>query len=91
MIKDDVIAGEFTEEIDASDADIRRLALSFIQEAWEDGLSHGIDSTALAHAALFSAMMDLVSLYGEEAVSKFAEEIPQRVERGDYSLERRLH
>ncbi len=79
------------EEIDASDADIRRLALGFIQDAFEEGMSHGIDSTALSHAALFTAMMDLVSLFGEDAVTKFAEELPMRVQRGDYSLERCVH
>ncbi len=78
-------------EVEVSDAEIRRLALSFIQEAWEEGTSHGIDSTAMAHAALFNAMMDLVSHFGESAVSQFAEEIPMRVERGDYSIERNLH
>ncbi|OKL42560.1 hypothetical protein [Pseudovibrio exalbescens] len=94
MIKDqtlDIAMDEEVEEVEVSDADIRRLALGFIHEAWEEGLSHGIDSAAMAHAALFTAMMDLVSMFGEEAVTKFAEEIPTRVARGDYSLDRNLH
>ncbi|MTI18716.1 hypothetical protein E1162_15835 [Rhodobacteraceae bacterium RKSG542] len=79
------------EEVEITDADVRRLALSFIREAWDEGLAHGIDSSALAHAALFSAMMDLVSQFGEEAVTQFAEELPMRVERGDYSVDRLVH
>ncbi|WP_068081266.1 hypothetical protein [Polycladidibacter stylochi] len=94
MIKDQFTPSgldEEVEEIEVTDADIRRLALGFIQEAFEEGMSHGLDSAALSHAALFTAMMDLVTQFGEEAVTKFAEELPMRVQRGDYSIERCVH
>ena len=37
---------------------------------------------AIAHAALFTALIDLVSAYGEDAVAMLTEQIPERVRGG---------
>jgi uncharacterized membrane protein len=72
------------------DDDIRRAALGFIQDAWSEAIACGVDTDAVAHAAMFTALADLVSTYGEDAVAKLAEGLPERILRGDYSVNRVL-
>ena len=68
-----------------NDEEIKRAALHFVNNAWNDALAFGVDSDAVAHAALFSALVDLVSTYGEEAVADLVETLPGRLRGGDYS------
>ena len=70
--------------------DDRSAALSHILRAWEVATDEGIDASAIAHAALFTALIDLVSAYGEDAVALLTEQIPERVRGGDYTLERNI-
>lgn len=72
------------------DDDIRRAALGFISDAWAEAIACGVDTDAVAHAAMFTALADLVSTYGEDAVAKLAEGLPERILRGDYSVNRVL-
>ncbi|NBN64354.1 hypothetical protein GWI72_11485 [Microvirga tunisiensis] len=72
------------------DDDIRRAALGFISDAWAEAIACGVDTDAVAHAAMFTALADLVSTYGEDAVAKLAEGLPERIQRGDYSVNRVL-
>lgn len=72
------------------DDDIRRAALGFIQDAWSEAIACGVDTAAVAHAAMFTALADLVTTYGEDAVAKLAEGLPERILRGDYSVNRVL-
>ncbi|MFP3920469.1 MAG: hypothetical protein ACLFPA_12095 [Dichotomicrobium sp.] len=65
-------------------------ALRYIAEAWEDAVQDGIDPRMLANAALFAAFSDLVEIYGESAVISMAEGLKARVERGEFTLNRRL-
>ncbi|ADZ71746.1 hypothetical protein [Polymorphum gilvum] len=74
----------------AEDEDIRRAALGFIHDAWAEAIACGVDTDAVAHAAMFTALADLVSTYGEDAVAKLAEGLPERIQRGDYSVNRVL-
>jgi len=67
-------------------ADQRRAAYSYVSEAFAEGRYDGIDGDCLAHAALFAAFVELVATYGEEAVAKFAERMPERIKAGEYSL-----
>ena len=46
----------------------------------------GVDGDCLAQASLFTAMAELVSTYGEDAVAKFVEGLPTRVRNGEFSL-----
>ena len=74
----------------ANQEDDRSAALNHILRAWENAAEEGIDASAIAHAALFTALIDLVSAYGEDAVAMLTEQIPERVRGGDYTLERSL-
>lgn len=67
-------------------AEQRRAAYTYVSEAFAEGRYDGIDGDCLAHAALFAAFVELVATYGEEAVSKFAEKLPERIKAGEYSL-----
>jgi len=82
---DAVMEAEFAE-----DEDIRRAALSFISDAWAEAIACGVDADAVAHAAMFTALADLVATYGEDAVAKLAEGLPDRIQRGDYTVHRVL-
>jgi hypothetical protein len=57
----------------------KKLALSYISEAWDEALAEGIDSEIVAHAALFTALCDLIATYGEEPVAELAKTLPQRI------------
>ncbi|EFO34381.1 conserved hypothetical protein [Roseibium sp. TrichSKD4] len=83
--------GDFVTEVEyAEDEDIRRAALGFISDAWAEAVANGVDPDAVAHAAMFTALADLVSTYGEDAVAKLAEGLPERIARGDYTVNRVL-
>ena len=74
-------------------------ALSYILDAWEEAVGDGVDPHALANAALFAAFCDLVEAYGEsdlwtdepaEQKVSMAEGLKARVERGEFTVSRRL-
>ncbi|WP_186386906.1 MULTISPECIES: hypothetical protein [unclassified Stappia] len=79
------------DEATATDQDIRRMALGYIDHAFAEAVADGLDSAAVAHAALFTAFADLVMTFGEEAVAQLAEGLPERVRRGDYTLFKPMH
>ncbi|WP_417767510.1 hypothetical protein [Stappia sp.] len=79
------------EEGPVTDQDIRRMALGYIDDAFAEAVADGIDSAAVAHAALFTAFADLVASFGEEAVAQLAEGLPERVRRGDYTIFKPMH
>ncbi|MTI42281.1 hypothetical protein JM93_02267 [Roseibium hamelinense] len=89
MINDDFNDAAMEAEF-AEDEDLRRAALSFITDAWAEAIANGVDADAVAHAAMFTALADLVATYGEEAVAKLAEGLPDRIQRGDYTVNRIL-
>lgn len=63
-------------------------ALGYIIEAWEDAICAGHEPETLAGASLFAAITDLVSTYGEEAVSKMAIDLAERIDSGAFSLDK---
>ena len=67
-------------------AEERRAALGYLAEAWAEARLDGIDGDCLAQACLFTALAELVSTYGEDAVAKFVEGLPARVKNGEFSL-----
>ncbi len=69
----------------------KREALSYILEAWEEALMDGISPDVMATAALFAALSDLVSTYGEEAVGDLVERLAVRTRNGEFSLPRITH
>jgi hypothetical protein len=62
------------------DLEQKQTALSYLSEAWADARHEGVDGDCLAQASLFTALAELVSTYGEDAVAKFVEGFrrPQR-------------
>ena len=76
---------EFT---DGDDLSIR--ALDLILAAWDEGTEIGVAPEQMAHAALFTALSDLVSHFGEDAVMKLARGLERRIEAGEFTLERRV-
>ena len=67
--------------------DEKRAALGHVHEAWSHALMEGIDGDALAQACLFSAFVELVTTYGEEASAAFAEGLAARIRNGEFSLD----
>ena len=63
----------------------RQVALAFVTEAFAEAVLAGIEGECFAHAAMFSALQELVATYGEEPVIAFAERLPARVRSGEFS------
>ena len=68
------------------DHEQKQAALGYLHEAWAEARHDGVDGDCLAQASLFTALAELVSTYGEDAVAKFVEGIPARVRNGEFSL-----
>jgi len=64
----------------------KQAALSYLNEAWAEARHDGVDGDCLAQASLFAACAELVGTYGEDAVAKFTEGLPNRVRNGEFSL-----
>ena len=75
--------------IEDFDDDARtQAALRYILDAWEEALRDGIEPQMLANAALFAALADLVSAYGEDAVAKMTGGLSRRIQHGEFTLKR---
>jgi hypothetical protein len=70
-----------------ADHEQKRLALGYLQEAWAEAHHDGIDGDCLAQTALFLALAELISTYGEEATARFAETLGPRIRNGEFSVE----
>jgi hypothetical protein len=70
------------------DEDRKQAALRYILDAWEEALRDGIEPQMLANAALFAALADLVSAYGEDAVAKMTGGLSRRIQHGEFTLSR---
>lgn len=68
----------------------RQIALEYLADAWNAADTDGVDTHALAHAAMFAAIATLVEDHGEEAVAKMIGEISDRISNGEYTLNRVL-
>lgn len=63
-------------------------ALGLILAAWDEGAENGVGSEQMAYAALFAALTDLVSMYGEDAVVELAKGLERRLMQGEFTLDR---
>ncbi|MCC7253405.1 hypothetical protein [Hyphomicrobium sp.] len=70
--------------------DLSFRALSLILAAWDEGTESGVAPEQMAYAALFTALTDLVSLYGEDAVKKLAGGLERRIDMGEFTLDRNV-
>jgi predicted YcjX-like family ATPase len=73
-------------ETPAPQTEPKYVALRYIMEAWEEAVYDGIDPDCVATAAIFAAMSDLVTTYGEEPVARMAERLPERIRAGEFTL-----
>jgi hypothetical protein len=65
-------------------------ALGLILAAWDEGTECGVAPEQMAYAALFAALTDLVSLYGEDAVVKLTRGLEKRLNQGEFTLGRSI-
>ena len=63
----------------------KRLALTYLSEAWNAAMDEGVDAEILAHAALFTALAELIETYGEDAVAELAGSLPRRIKAFEFS------
>ncbi len=66
----------------------KHVALRYLLDAWEEALHDGIEPEMLANAALFAALSDLVSTFGEDAVAKMTDGLSRRIHHGEFTLNR---
>jgi hypothetical protein len=64
----------------------KRLALAHLQDAWTEAAHDGIDGDCLAQTALFLALAELITTYGEEAAARYAENLGSRIRNGEFSV-----
>jgi hypothetical protein len=70
-----------------ADHEQKRLALGYLQDAWAEARHDGIEGDCLAQTALFLALAELISTYGEEAAANYAENLSSRIRNGEFSVE----
>jgi hypothetical protein len=64
----------------------KRLALAYLQDAWTEGAHDGIEGDCLAQTALFLALAELISTYGEEAAARYTDNLSARIRNGEFSV-----
>ena len=69
-----------------TDHEQKRLALGYLQDAWSEARHDGIEGDCLAQTALFLALAELTTTYGEEAVARYAENLAGRIRNGEFSV-----
>jgi hypothetical protein len=70
-----------------ADHEQKQLALGYLQDAWTEAQHDGVDGDCLAQTALFLALAELISTYGEEATARYAESFAPRIRNGEFSVE----
>jgi hypothetical protein len=65
----------------------KRLALGYLHDAWVEAQHEGIDGDCLAQTALFLALAELTTTYGEEAAARYAENLSARIRNGEFSVQ----
>lgn len=64
----------------------KQMALRYILEAWEEAIYEGVDPDAIATAAIFAALSDMIATYGEESVATMCERLPERIRSGEFTV-----
>ncbi|WP_102957833.1 hypothetical protein [Mangrovicella endophytica] len=71
-------------------AEKKQVAFEYHNEAWADGISDGIEAEILAETAISTALTELVRLHGEDEVLTMLDALRQRIEFGEFRLDRNL-
>lgn len=64
-------------------------ALDLILAACDEGMDTGVAPQQMAYAALFTALTDLVEIYGEDAVIGLTRRLEERIVSGEFTVARR--
>ena len=64
----------------------KQMALRYILEAWEEAIYDGLDPDAIATAAIFAALSDMIATYGEEPLAVMCERLPERIRSGEFTV-----
>ncbi len=72
----------------ASNQELKHAALRYILDAWEEAVYDGIEPDCIATAAIFAALSDMISAYGEEPVARMTERLPERIRLGEFTVGR---
>jgi hypothetical protein len=70
-----------------SDREQKRVALGYLREAWAEARIDGVDGDCLAQACLFTAFVEFVTTYGEDAAATFADGLSSRIRNGEFSVD----
>ena len=62
-------------------------ALSYLNEAMTEARLNGIDGDCMAQVCLFTAFVELVSTYGEDAAAQYADKLSERIRNGEFSID----
>ena len=65
----------------------KRMALGYLQDAWTEARHEGIEGDCLAQTALFLALAELTTTYGEDAAARYAENLSARIRNGEFSVQ----
>jgi hypothetical protein len=65
----------------------KRIALGYLHDAWIEALHDGIEGDCLAQTALFLALAELTTTYGEDAAARYAENLGARIRNGEFSVQ----
>jgi len=76
----------FAPREDLAEHEQKRRALGYLQDAWTEASHDGIEGDCLAQTALFLALAELISTYGEEAAARYAENLSARIRNGEFSV-----
>jgi succinylarginine dihydrolase len=76
-----------TAEAMRSATEQKKAALRLMLDVFSEAELDGIDPDCMAQAALFTALKEFVSAYGEEAIAKFTERLPQRIRNGEFTVQ----
>ncbi len=68
--------------------DQKKRALRYILDAWEEAVYDGVEPDMLATAAMFAALSDMVTAYGEDPVAKMTDRLSERIRMGEFTVNR---
>ncbi|MGQ7792376.1 hypothetical protein ACUN0C_08215 [Faunimonas sp. B44] len=66
-------------------AEQKREALRLVFETWREASGAGVEPEVLAHVSLFTALRNLVEIYGEDATAAFAGRLSERILGGEFT------
>jgi hypothetical protein len=72
----------------SEDPEKKGRALELILDAWDKALAEGADPEVVASVAIYAALADMVDRYGEAAVADFCASLPERLRKGEFTLQR---